>query len=182
MATPTLSSALQKHAAFFDGNRNGKITVRETYDGLRKLGMQAPTAAGAAVAINAGLAPLTSRGLDKFDFTIDIANIKAGKHSGDSGLFDQDGHFDRKAFDAKFAKASGDGKTLTEAELLSLRSAPTDVAGKVASNAEFPLLFKLAKDGTAQRGGKTVPVMSKAALLSFYDGTLFPRLAAQRAK
>ena len=32
-------TALQKHADFFDGNGNNVVTVPETYDGLRRLGI-----------------------------------------------------------------------------------------------------------------------------------------------
>lgn len=176
-SSTTLTSALQRHASFFDANRDGKISPKETYGGLRRLGMGRVQAAGAAAAINAGLAPSTNKGLGRATLDIDIKNIKAGKHAGDTGFFDANGQFQPALFEKKFAKASADGKTLTETELLSMRDPANGTASKLASSVELPLLFKLAHDTTAIRGGKRVDVISKAQLKSFYVGDLFDRLA-----
>ena len=53
--------------------------------------------------------------------------------------------------------------------------------GKIATRGEFGLLMTLAKDGTAKgKDGKPVDTLSRERLQSFYDGTLFYELAAQR--
>jgi len=47
--------------------------------------------------------------------------------------------------------------------------------------AEWRLLLALAADTHVVEGGETVPALSAARVKSFYDGTLFYRLAKERA-
>ena len=55
------------------------------------------------------------------------------------------------------------------------------LAGYVAAIAEWQLLLVLAADTSVVEGGKTVPALSLARMKSFYDGTLFYRLAKENA-
>ena len=48
-------TALQKHVDFFDTNHDGKITLFETYAGLRRLGFGAVRSAAFAGVINLSL-------------------------------------------------------------------------------------------------------------------------------
>ena len=52
-------TALQKHVMFFDQDGDGKITVGETFDGLRELGFGYTRSSAFAFAINAGLGVAT---------------------------------------------------------------------------------------------------------------------------
>lgn len=54
-------------------------------------------------------------------------------------------------------------------------------AGYLAATAEWQLLLALGADTVAVEGGKTVPALSVARIKSFYDGTLFHRLAKEHA-
>lgn len=56
-------TALQKHVDFFDSNQDGLITFSETYDGLRRLGIDVVRSAAFAAIINGVLGPMTSRTL-----------------------------------------------------------------------------------------------------------------------
>jgi len=47
--------------------------------------------------------------------------------------------------------------------------------------AEWRLLLALAADTSVVEGGETVPALSAARMKSFYDGTLFYRLARENA-
>jgi len=50
----------------------------------------------------------------------------------------------------------------------------------VAAIAEWQLLLMIAADTHAVEGGRTVPALSVARIKSFYDGTLFYKLARER--
>ena len=100
-ATPKLS-ALQKHVMFFDQDGDGKITVGETFDGLRELGFGYTRSSAFAFAINAGLGVAT--GAPWYSpLTVDIENIAKGKHDSDTDIYDVDGRFNPVKFEQLFA-------------------------------------------------------------------------------
>jgi hypothetical protein len=53
--------------------------------------------------------------------------------------------------------------------------------GSLASTVEWQVLLALAADTKAVEGGKTVSALSVARMKSFYDGTLFYKLAKEHA-
>jgi hypothetical protein len=53
--------------------------------------------------------------------------------------------------------------------------------GSLVSTIEWRVLLALAADTKAIEGGKTVPALSVARMKSFYDGTLFYKLAKEYA-
>jgi hypothetical protein len=53
--------------------------------------------------------------------------------------------------------------------------------GTLVSTAEWRLLLALAADTKAVEGGESVPALSIARIKSFYDGTLFYKLARENA-
>lgn len=166
---------MQRHVAFFDSNHDGTLKLSETMQGLRRLGMGLFTAAPAAVFINGGLGPKTT---GRLSLDVDVKNIAAAKHEGDSGVYGKEGQFDHAKFDEMFARydRDRDGKlSTTEITAMQNERAKTTF-GKIATRGEFGLLMTLAKDGSV--GGKDT--ISKQRLQSFYDGTLFYELAAQR--
>jgi hypothetical protein len=55
------------------------------------------------------------------------------------------------------------------------------LAGYLAATAEWRLLLALAADTSVVERGKKVPALSLARMKSFYDGTLFYRLAKENA-
>ena len=74
-------------------------------------------------------------------------------------------------------------KAFTAIELAKMINANRKtLAGYVAATAEWQLLLVLAADTEAVEDGRTMPALSLARMKSFYDGTLFYRLAKEHAK
>ncbi len=171
---------LQRHAAFFDTNHDGTLKLSETMHGLQRLGLGLFSSAPAALLINAGLGPKTT---GKLSLDVSVKNIAAGKHEGDTSVYDAQGQFDHAKFDEMFAKYDGDrdGK-LSETEIHAMQNERAKTTfGKIATRGEFGLLMTLAKDGSVVgKDGKKVDTLSRERLQSFYEGTLFYELAAQR--
>ncbi len=170
-ADPGTRTALQKHVDFFDTDRDGKITLLETYEGLRRLGLGTLRSALFGGVIHAALGTSTS---GSPSLTVDADHIEAGRHGSDTGVFDDRGVFDRESFDRLFARYDEDGDGALDREELSLLFAGnrTDLVGHLGSRAEFGLLLGLAGE---DRDGRKV--LTRRRLEEFYDGSLFYRLA-----
>lgn len=173
---------LEKHAAFFDADGDGVITVFETAGRLRLLGVSRFRAAGLAFLIHLGLARNTSDGwLDKLKLNITVANIHRGIHPGDSGVYDAKGFFVKEQFERMFDSfALSRPGQINEAEFTRMIAAnvkrrPGALASQAAT-AEFTLLLDVAADRTDVVDGKAVRAISRERLVQFYDGTLFYRL------
>ena len=177
-------TTLQRHVSFFDDNGDRGVDVAECARGLRALGLPIGVAEAAALAIVAPLS-LQTRG-SLLAMNVDIDEIQKGMHDGDTGILDKRGRF----VAARFAKVFGvhstvdrnGDKAFTASELTRMINANREsLAGYVAATAEWQLLLALGADTVAVEGGKTVPALSVARMKSFYDGTLFYRLAKEHA-
>jgi peroxygenase len=168
-------TALQKHVDFFDSDRDGKITLLETYQGLRRLGLGAARSALFGGVINAALGSSTSGAPS---LTVDANHIDLGKHASDSGIYDEQGRFVQRSFDRLFALYDEDGDGALDREELSrfFERSRTDLLGHLGSMAEFGLLLTLA--GEDRKGRK---VLTRHRLELFYDGSLFYQLADEVA-
>lgn len=166
-------SALQKHVDFFDTNQDGKITLSETYCGLRRLGLGALRSAAFAGAIGAALGTSTSGVLS---FTVDAERIHAGKHRSDTGVYDKAGRFSAAAFVRLCARHDSDRDGALDADELARLFAHNrrDLIGHLGSRAEFGLLLSLA--GEDRNGTR---VLTRERLQRFYDGSLFYQLAEE---
>ncbi|MBK9087745.1 MAG: hypothetical protein IPL90_01305 [Holophagales bacterium] len=164
-------TALQKHVDFFDTDHDGRITLFETYQGLRRLGLGAARSAVFGGVINAALGPSTSRAPS---LTVNATHISAGRHGSDTGVYDEEGHFVKRSFDRLFTRYDGDEDGALGREDLArlFEGSRTDLLGHLGSMAEFGLLLSLA--GEDRNGRK---VLSRQRLLEFYDGSLFYKLA-----
>ena len=166
-------TALQKHVDFFDSNRDGRITLADTYDGLRRLGINALRSASFATVINAALGPSTSRSLT---FSIDTARIQFARHGSDTGVYDSRGRFSSARFQALFDRHDADGDGALDARELEgmfVRNR-TDLMGLLGSRAEFGLLLEVAGE---KRKGRLV--LTRERLEHFYNGSLFYKLAEE---
>lgn len=165
-------TALQRHLAFFDLDGDGKITLVETFDGLRDLGMAPPLALPAAIAINSAMATPTA---GYPSLTIDLANIEAGIHGSDSGLYGNDGEFLEERFDRWFSKWDKDQDGALNVQELAQRLYQEmdlfDLFGVIASGGEYAALYMIAAED-----GK----ISKARMRGLFTGTLFYQLAFTR--
>jgi len=168
-------TALQKHVDFFDTNHDGKITLFDTYHGLRRLGLGAVRSAAFAGVINGALGSSTS-GIPSL--TVDAERIHAGMHRSDTGVYDKNGRFSRPRFRRLFTSYDADGEGALDGEALTRLFADnrTDLVGHLGSKAEFGLLLELAGE---DRHGKKV--LTRVRLEGFYDGSLFYQLAEEVA-
>jgi len=177
-------TTLQRHVSFFDDNGDRGVDLAECARGLRALGLAAGVAEAAALAIVAPLSMQTRGSL--LAMNVDVDKIQKGIHEGDTGILDKRGRFVASRFEKAFGARStvdrnGD-KAFTAAELTRMvRENSKTLAGYVAATAEWQLLLVLGADTVVVEGGKTVPALSVARMKSFYDGTLFYRLAKEHA-
>ena len=177
-------TTLQRHVSFFDDDGDRGVGVAECARGLRALGMPFGLAETTALAIVAPLS-LQTRG-SLLAMNVDIDNVQKGKHDSDTDILDKRGRFDARRFAKVFGVRSavdrnGD-KAFTAIELTRMINARRGtVVGYVAAMAEWQLLLALAADTRAVVGRLTVPALSVARIKSFYDGTLFYKLARELA-
>jgi len=177
-------TTLQRHASFFDDDGDRGVGVAECALGLRALGLPFGVAEAAALAIVAPLSIQTRGSL--LALNIDIDNIQKGKHDSDTGILDKRGRFNarrfEKVFDACSTVESNGHKAFTATELTKMINANRKtLVGSLVSMIEWQVLLALAADTNAVEGGKTVPALSVARMKSFYDGTLFYKLAKEHA-
>ena len=176
-------TTLQRHVSFFDDNGDRGVNVAECARGLRALGLAVGVAEAAALAIVVPLS-LQTRG-SLLAMNVDIDKIQKALHAGDTGILDKRGRFNARRFDKVFGAHStvdrnGD-KAFTATELTKMIKANREtLAGYVAAIAEWQLLLMIAADTHAVERGRTVPALSVARMKSFYDGTLFYKLARER--
>jgi peroxygenase len=177
-------TTLQRHASFFDDNGDRGIDFAECTRGLKALGVPFGVAEAAALAIVAPLSIQTRGSL--LALNIDIENIQKGKHDSDTGVLDKRGRFNARRFEKVFGACStvdsnGD-KAFTATELTKMINANREtVVGSLVSTVEWQTLLALAADTKVVQRGTTVPALSVARLKSFYDGTLFYKLAKEHA-
>ncbi len=191
MATATGSSSdlpnltpLERHAAFFDPEGTGTISMGQTYAGMKRLGVPLWLRILLTPVINGFLGPLTNFP----SLRIRVSNVAGGKHPWDSGTFDDAGGFDATAFEAIFA---GGVDCVTAAEMNAVvtgrgnrRTSMGAIAGLLGhwfSQREIAVLFRVAADTTKTVAGREVPAMSRRRLAAFYDGSLFEELARAAA-
>lgn len=177
-------TTLQRHVSFFDDDGDRGVGVAECARGLRALGMPVGLAEAAALAIVAPLS-LQTRG-SMLAMNVDIDNVQKGKHDSDTGILDKRGRFDArrfaKVFGVRAAVDRNGDKAFTAIELIRMINTNQEtLAGYVTAMAEWQLLLMLAADTRAVIGRLTVPALSVARIKSFYDGTLFYRLAKEQA-
>lgn len=175
-------TTLQRHASFFDDDGDRGVGVAECARGLRALGMPIGVAEAAALAIVGTLSVQTRGSL--LAMNVDIDQVRKGMHDGDTGILDKRGRFDATRFAKIFGRHSsvdrnGD-KAFTAAELTRMIGANRETfPGYMAATAEWRLLLALAADTEVADGGQMAPALSVARLKSFYDGTLFYKLARE---
>ena len=177
-------TTLQRHASFFDDNGDRGVGVAECTNGLKALGLPFGLAEAAALAIVLPLSIQTRGSL--LAMNIDIGNIQKGKHDSDTGILDKRGRFDARRFEKVLgARSAVDGngdEAFTASELTEMISGNREtLLGSLVSTLEWRVLLALAADARAVEGGKTVPALSVARIRSFYDGTLFYKLAKENA-
>lgn len=175
---------LQRHVSFFDRNHDGFITVDETAESLRKLGIGSIKARISAVAIHAGLSRKAGNSW-RDPLTLDMSLIHHGKHSSDTGIYDEDGNFVGEVFEFLFEKYADVAGEVADGPKIGLSVAAVnamvkdnhvDFLGHLAAEAEFGLLLDIAGEACVHEGIETT-MLSKHRLQSFYNGALLFEIA-----
>lgn len=174
-------TALQRHVSYFDPDRTGIITVRNTARSISALGVGFGWTWFLTLLIH--LALQTKMGWD-LKLRLHIRKIDDGVHAGDTGIFDGRGELRRDVFEQAFEKARGPAgldSFLTYDDLVRfmLRDEGDSIGAKF-SKAEAKLLLAVAKNRQEVVDGKTVDIISKRRLLQFYEGRLLPSVARYR--
>lgn len=178
-------SALERHVAFFDPDHTGEVRMKQTWQGLVRLGIPLHHRLWLVPVINGFLGYLTQ---GKLSSRIAIGKIANGKHPFDSGTFDDTGAIDETAYDV-LVKAGRDG-SLSAKEMRALilergnrKPEMGSLAGSLGSwfsGKEVELFFCLAADAEKKEGDAVVPSVTPRTLRRLYDGTLFHLLARRR--
>jgi len=178
-------TTLQRHASFFDDDGDRSVDVAECTRGLKALGIPVGVAEAAALAIVTPLCLQTGGSLRAL--RIDIDRIQKGKHDSDTGILDKRGRFNSRRFAKMFGACStvdrnGD-KVFTATEITRMVNANREtLLGSLVSLVEWQTLLAVAADTKAVERGRAVPALSVARVKAFYDGTLFYRIAKERAR
>ena len=183
-------TALERHVSYFDTDADGKITMAQTFQGLRKIGVDAVTSAGLTLLINVFLGYLTN---GKPSLKVSVRDIARGKHPFDTGTFNERGEVDRSNFERLFTTPTAQPPfdRLTRSEIRSMivkrgdPKKPFGELGSVLSNwfsgREIQLLLCVASDcKKVSPSGAAEPAISLRTLRRFYSGQLLFLLA--RAK
>ncbi|RWR75061.1 putative peroxygenase 4 [Cinnamomum micranthum f. kanehirae] len=173
-------TALQKHVAFFDKDKDGIVYPSETYKGFRAIGCGLPLSTAASVLINLALSSKTLPEGQKAapNFPIYIENINRAKHGSDTGVYDTQGRFVPEKFEDIFLKhAHSNPDSLTSDELdemLKANRIPKDTTGSFTGWTEWKVLYSLGKDENG--------LLHKETVRAVFDGSLFEQLEKKASR
>ncbi|KAJ1698859.1 hypothetical protein LUZ63_007371 [Rhynchospora breviuscula] len=171
---------LQKHIAFFDRNKDGRVYPAEAIEGMMAIGFNMDLATYAAGLIVGGLSgatapPGTIPGL--LD-PVYVENIKKGIHRSHSGSYDKEGRFVPEKFEeafAKYGKTKPNALTLLEIDqLIKGNREPNDPMGPLSETVEWKLLYIAARD-------KKDGFLYKDTARGAFNGSLWDKMAKQRS-
>ncbi|GAQ91652.1 Caleosin [Klebsormidium nitens] len=184
-------STLQQHVEYFDRNRDGVISLPETFESLNRLGFNWWGNFYRAPFINWGLtmglyvkgfpplslssliSPAFWNHLLSFDFQlrVPIQTIHQTIHPSDSGVYDKNGQFNEAKFERlmSFDKAGKGGINRCEmTRFIKANNNPPDVPGNIGSKFEWFNVFEILHDDKG--------VMSREKLLKMYNGSVFEEI------
>lgn len=167
--SPEEGSALQKHCAFFDFNKDGLIHPWETYQGMRILGSGIILAIFTTIIIHLfGSYPTQKSWIPDPLFSIRLDNVHRLRHGSDTGVYNSDGNI-RRGVNVKDAFPTvTDPRGITPWDIMCMPAHRWDVYGWCQSRSEWLLIWAL----WHQNG-----YLSWDAAISQFDGTLFSERA-----
>ena len=155
-------ASLQRHVEFFDTNLDGKLTISELFQGLRRLRISLPASGVGSIFLPLLLGPKTGGSL----FHINVKGINQGLHPPD----------DAGSFENEFP--------LTQ-ELYTLEDIKTIIrkrGGKIRRATfliEYPLLFTVLRKFRRLRTPEGTDAISRTEIQQLIDGSLFYRLVGE---
>lgn len=184
---PTQATSLQKHVVFFADEDTGLLTPKSIQKGFNSL--KIPnffSSVGAKVVFHSLRRKVEKKDRKDFLTMQDIAKI--GKHTNDTGIYDENGNFNVSQFEA-LKKFASNGDYLTRRDLTrfmhSQKKQPSTIEGKGASFGEFKLAFSLFSDYTAvDQKGHTEQAISLDRLKLMYETgpyLIFEQIALQKS-
>jgi peroxygenase len=156
-------SKLAQHLDFFDVDRDGKISVSETFRGFRSVGV------GLLASFVKALAVAVLFGKLRDGFAVDIDAIGATRYPSPTGIYDRNGHLDEAKLAEFLAEFARRGGALSNDELM------THLEKKgigTVSKRQFQSLVSVC---TVINGTQTVTAQQFRAL---FDGTLLWQAAS----
>ncbi|KAJ7220837.1 Caleosin [Mycena pura] len=173
-------TALERHVAFFDADKDDIIWPSDTYRGFVAIGFGVFFSLLSMVVIHSGFSYLTFRiwkVLPDPCFRLRVSNIRGALHGSDLRTYTQSGAFDERRFSYVFDRYSAPPHThMSYADGLRMvrdnRSA-FDPFGWFAAVFEWGSTYLLL--GGADGG------VARQDVHDLLDGTLFPKLAARNA-
>jgi hypothetical protein len=187
-------SALQRHCDFWDADQDGLIYPWDIYIGFRKLGFNIALCLWAAVTMAICSSYSTQANwLPHPLFAINVNNIHRNRHGSTTATYDMDAEIDLRRFNAIFDKYADGKDYLTSKTLYKVwagQCCANDWFGWFAGGLECKcsqewllIKFDLSFLGIAlyillwPRDGK----LRKDDILGVFDGTIFSKIASQRA-
>jgi peroxygenase len=184
----TPHTPLEKHCAFFDRNKDGMVTPRETWEGMRALGYGIVMALIGTVLIHLSLSyPTLDTWIPDPFFTIHLHNIHRCRHGSDTGIYDDEGEVRRDRVDYVLSMytrpvfiAPGSTGNTTPKKGMGLWEGLRmiydgrcvwDWFGWFAATTEWIFLYALCNENG---------MIPAEAIISQYDGTLFYELEEKR--
>lgn len=158
-ALPVEREPLKQHLDFFDGDGDGKMTLRESIRGFRAVGMSPISAVVKAVGAGVIFGRL------KEGFAVDVEKIATGRrYAASTGIYDRDGRIDEARLSEYLDEFAKKGGSLTQDEVMGLLARKAQ-AGTVSKN-QFKSLFTVCEK---LNGDKTV---TAAQFRGLFDGSL----------
>ncbi|KAL0933494.1 caleosin domain containing protein [Colletotrichum truncatum] len=171
-------TVLQQHCDFFDTDKDGVIWPTDTFWGFHKLGFGIFLSLVAVFIIHSNFSYPTLSGYipDPF-FRIYIQNIHKDKHGSDSNTYDTEGRFNPQKFEDMFVKYAAGKDYMTIWDVLALLKGQRLIADPIGWGGAFfewlaTYLMLWPHDGR----------MAKEDIRGIYDGSIFYKIAARRAK
>ncbi|KAL5120837.1 hypothetical protein ACEQ8H_001318 [Pleosporales sp. CAS-2024a] len=171
-------TVLQQHVDFFDQDRDGVISPRDTFIGFHRLGFGVVLSVLAAFIIHINFSyPTCKTVLPDPLFRIQVVNMHRTKHGGDTGAYDNEGRFVPQKFEDIFAKYAGGREYMTFWEgvdmLKALRNV-NDIIGWGGATFEWGATYLMLWPADGK--------MHKEDVRATFDGSIFYVIAERRAK
>lgn len=177
-------TALEKHCAFFDLDRDGQLTPWDTFSAFKLLGYSVLLSLVGTVVVHLFLSyPTLDTWIPDPFFTVHLKNIHRCRHGSDTAIYSEGGDIqkDRASYILSLFTVSqatskgGEGMGLWDGIRMVYHNRDAwDIFGWSAQAVEWYFLWALCADSQGK--------VSREAIMRQYDGTLFYEIAEERQR